>query len=214
MAEVQSHGFHFEKWIKDTFFEGYISSSYTDKWDIPKHQNKNYGNLPISIKTSKYGSPIGLGDAIRQFSIDEDFILIVGYWEQEGKNKKLVNVSACEIQIDTWRKLWDPIKYDDISKLDQLIKSYDQSYLKIRKDAKALKAKSPYKDCNITLNPKIDSKSQRRLQCSIGFKLYFDKISTQTNSDKLENPVLWGKEVPKPWESKSRTFKEKRNTLF
>lgn len=206
MAEVQSHGFLFEKWIKDTFFNGYKSSSYTDKWDIPKCINKNFGNLPVSIKTSKYGSPIGLGDAIRQISIDEDFILIVGYWEQVGKNKKLVNVSACEMQLDTWKILWDPIKYDDVLKLDKLIKSYTQSYLKIRKDAKVLKAKSPYKDSKIILNPKIDSKSQRRLQCSIGFKLYFNTIATQYKIDKSEKPILWDMEVPKPWKSESRTF--------
>jgi hypothetical protein len=206
LPEVQLHGFYFEKWIKDTFFDCYSSTKYSDKWDIPKEKNKNFGNIPISIKTAKYRSAIGLGDALRQISIDEDFIMIVGYWIQEGNNKKLVNVSASIIDQKIWRKLWDPIKHDDILILDSLIKSYNEDYSKIRNDAQVLKAKSPYKDALITLNPKIDSKIQRRLQCSIGFNLYFDKIATKLNREKSENPILWGKEVPKPWESKSRTF--------
>lgn len=205
MAEVQTYGFVFEKWVRDTFFEEY-KTTYSAKWDIAKEANKKYGNLPISIKTAKYGSSIGLGDAIRQISIDEEFILLVGFWKQEGDFKRIVNVSATEINLTLWKSLWKPLTLKEISILDKLIKSYDIHYSEIRKLAKGMKTNKPYCDCSITLNPKIDSKIQRRLQCSIGFKLYFNTIAVGVSSEAQERPKLWGVEVPEPFESGSRIF--------
>ncbi len=205
MPEVQSHGFYFEKWVRDTFFNGY-ETKYSSKWDIDKEANIKYGKLPVSIKTAKYGSPIGLGDAIRQISIDEDFILIAGFWKQEGNLKRIVNVTSTEITKSLWKALWTPLTLKDIIKLDKLIKCYDIHYSKIRKDAQILKSTSPYCDCLITLNPKIDSKNQRRLQCSIGFNLHFNKIATESEMVEQPNPTLWNTPVPKSWESGIRKF--------
>lgn len=205
MAEVQSHGFVFEKWVRDTFFEKY-KTGYGAKWDIAKEANKQYGNLPVSIKTIKYASSINMGDAIRQRSIDEDFILLVGFWKQEGKLKRIVNVTSTKIDKALWNSLWAPLSLDDIYELDKLIKSYGVHFSEIRKQAKLLKSKQPYCDCSITLNPKIDSKKQRRLQCSIGFNLHFSKIATSDSKEVQERPTLWGVEVPEPFESESRKF--------
>ena len=86
MPEVQLHGFDFENWIKKTFFADF-TVSYSHKWDIPAEFNnleiihKEFHHLPVSIKTCKNRSPIGFGDALRQFKNDEDFLLIVGFWE-------------------------------------------------------------------------------------------------------------------------------------
>ncbi len=205
MAEVQKHGLVFEKWVRDTFFEKY-ETGYGAKWDIAKEANKKYGNLPVSIKSIKYGSSINMGDAIRQRSINEDFVLLVGFWKQEGKLKRIVNVTSTKIDRTLWNSLWEPLSLDDISELDRLIKSYGVHYSEIRKQAQLLKSKHPYCDCSITLNPKIDSKSQRRLQCSIGFNLHFSKIATGDSREAQERPTLWGVEVPEPFESRSRIF--------
>lgn len=86
MPEVQLHGFDFENWIKQTFFAEF-SVSYSNKWDVPAEANDDgivpieFRRLPVSIKTCKNRCPIGFGDALRQFKIDEDFLLIVGFWE-------------------------------------------------------------------------------------------------------------------------------------
>jgi len=75
MIEVQSHGFQFEKWVKDSFFGDY-AGEYTQKWDVPAERNTSdavpagFRGLPVSIKTVRYGSPIALGDAMRQREID------------------------------------------------------------------------------------------------------------------------------------------------
>lgn len=102
MAEVQLHGFDFENWIKKTFFAEF-SISYSSKWDVPAEFNtleiipNEFRNLPVSVKTCKNRSPIGFGDALRQFGINEDFLLIVGFWEQENDNKNFVSVEAVKV---------------------------------------------------------------------------------------------------------------------
>lgn len=208
MTEVQRHGFIFEDWVKDTFFDGY-RGGYSDKWDVPKEFNKKYCGLPVSIKTAKYGSTIGLGDACRQFDTKESFLMIVGFWKQEGKHKRIVNVTAVIIEKELWKKLWEPTTLADLIKLDSLIKDTNLHYTKVRKMAQDLKKQKPYSLSEITLNPKIDSKTQRRLQCGIKFSLYFNKIADENSSEINKNPTLWKIEVPKPWESGSRIFNKK-----
>ena len=111
MPEVQLHGFDFENWIKKIFFADF-SVSYSNKWDVPDEFNKleivpkEFRHLPVSIKTCKNRSPIGFGDAIRQFSVNEDFLLIVGFWEQSGANKNFVAVEATKIKAQNWKNLF------------------------------------------------------------------------------------------------------------
>jgi len=75
MIEVQSHGFQFEKWVKDSFFGDY-AGEHTQKGDVPAERNTSdavpagFRGLPVSIKTVRYRSPIALGDAMRQREID------------------------------------------------------------------------------------------------------------------------------------------------
>lgn len=80
MAEVQKHGFSFEEWVRNILFEDY-SGSYMQKWDVPLEHNrhkaisKELHNVPVSIKTAKFCSPIGLGDVLRQRHINEPFMI-------------------------------------------------------------------------------------------------------------------------------------------
>lgn len=111
MPEVQLHGFDFENWLKDKFFAKF-DVSYSSKWDIPKEFNnlqivpKRCRNLPVSIKTCKNNSPIGFGDALRQFYIEEDFLLIVGFWEQKDIYKNFIAVEAVKVAAEDWKKLF------------------------------------------------------------------------------------------------------------
>ena len=206
MVEVQKHGFSFEEWVRNQFFDGYQATSYTGHWDVPAEANLRLGGLPVSIKTAKYGSPIGLGDALRQFNVREDFLLIVGYWKQEGPNKRFVNTVAATIRSNLWRSIWSPITQDDLQRLDGTIKDRSIGYREARIRAQKIKSASPFADVAITLNPKIDSKVQRRLQCSISFKLMFDRLVPGANGGKIENPELFGVKVMKPFPSGPRKF--------
>jgi len=47
MVEVQHHGFSFEKWVRNTLFQGYCGN-YMQKWDIPP-RNKSTREYPEAL---------------------------------------------------------------------------------------------------------------------------------------------------------------------
>ncbi len=213
MTQVQYHGFAFERWVKETFFEPF-DADYTQKWDVPAANNcrrevtPDLQRLPVSIKTAKLGSPIELGDALRQFSIDEDFLLIVGFWRQRENLKYIVVAEAVKVRRESWRKLWSPITLDDLERLDALIKDKSLSYREARHQAGAMKRSCPYSESTIVLNPKIDSKSQRRLQCSLPFNAFWN-ILAQREPSESDAATLLEKAIPNPFVSPPRQFKKK-----
>ncbi len=204
--EVQQHGLVLETWVRDTFFNGYRPANYTQKWDIPAVANKLHGGIPVNPKAAKYGTPVDLGDAVRQFKIDEPFILVVGFWQQEGDDKRFVNLVAPRIDPAAWRKLWGPVTLADLQRLDAVIK--DKSLTPAAARAAALKIKNapPFTQSIIVVNPKIDSKTQRRLQCSLRFADVFKHLAPDADSKPQAQPALWGVPFPQPVASKPRTF--------
>jgi hypothetical protein len=90
--EVQRHGVVFEGWIRHTVFGGYRPADYTQRRDIPVSVNTNHGGVPVNPKAAKFGTPADFVDALRQFDIREPFLLIVGFWRQDGDVKRFVNV--------------------------------------------------------------------------------------------------------------------------
>ncbi len=211
----QQHGLDFEKWIKTTFFQSYTQTGPTDKWDalnvlIKSKYSKYAGGfqgLPVSLKTCKEGSPIGFGDALRQYKNVEDFFLIVGFWQRAGVKRKYVCVKGVKIANKQWRKLFegsvseDELKNDRlkpkevesrIMKLDRTIKT-TPFYKDARRLAREQKEELPEMD--IVLNPKIDSKNQRRLQCSLPNQIFW-KLFAGSPPSRQEKCTFWGEEVP------------------
>jgi len=202
--EVQVHGLVFEKWVRDTFFDGYKPASYTQRWDIPATENKHHGDMPVNPKAVKYGTTIDLGDALRQYEIDEPFMLIVAFWQQEGDEKRIVNIAAPEISPETWRRLWGPVTYADLLKLDELIKDQGPSVTELRKLALKMKNSPPFSESIIQLNPKIGTDGQRRLQCSLRFADFFRELVPGADSKPQAHPALFGVEYPGTIASKPR----------
>lgn len=208
--EVQHHGVVFEQWVRDTFFGGYQPKSYTQIWDIPAEINQNHGKIPANPKAIKYGSPLDMGDALRQFSIAENggrFLLIIGFWTQVGENKKWANAVAVEVTPEQYRKLWEPITRDDLEKLDTVVKNKSLSLAEAREEAQKIKGSAPFTKSIMQVNPKIDS-SQRRLQCSIRFGDFFHFLAPQADSTKQEKPAIWGVPLPDAFASAPRKFKK------
>ena len=203
--EVQNHGVVFEQWIRDTFFDGYTPESYTQKWDIPASANKKFGGIAVNPKAIKYKGSVDMGDALRQYDVDEPFWLIVGYWQQEGDNKRFVNVVAERIEPQQWRKLWGDLERADLERLDAVIKE-TPDYKEARKLAQAIKREPKFKSSIITLNPKIDSKSQRRLQCSLSWSKMFKIVAPNADPGAQEHPMLWGVPVDIVVASAPRSF--------
>ena len=204
--EVQRHGLVFEEWIRDTFFNHYRPASYTQKWDIPAAENHAHGGVPVNPKAVKYGTPVDLGDALRQFEIAEPFILVLGFWRQEGDGKRFVNLVAPRIEPAAWKKLWGPVTRADLVKLDAVIKDKSLTPVQARAAALNLKHAPPFTQAIIEVNPKIDSHTQRRLQCSLRFDEVFRHLAPDADPRPQEHAALWGVEFPPPIASGAREF--------
>ncbi len=203
--EVQSHGLMFERWLCDTFFGGYRAASHTQKWDIPAEANSLHGRVPVNPKAAKHGTAIGLGDAIRQFEVDEDFLLIAGFWEQQTPQiKRWTNVQAVRVTSGLWKNLWAPVTRADLEKLDSVIKDKSLSLEEARKKALQIKSQPPFSLAVIQVNPKID-KSQRRLQCSLRFDDFFRHLAPDASPVPQPSPRVFGVPVPVSFESAPRT---------
>ena len=205
--EVQSHGLVFEKWIRDTFFDGYTPPGYTQKWDIPADKNLRQGGIPVNPKAAKYRTPVDLGDALRQYDIAEPFILVIGYWQQDGDDKRFVNIVAPLVDPAAWRKLWGPVTRADLEHLDAVIKDRSLSPAEARQQAQAIKTAPPFTQSVIVVNPKIDSKTQRRLQCSLRFEDVFKFLAPEADPMPQPTPALWGIPFPREVPSAPRTLK-------
>lgn len=203
--EVQRHGVVFEEWIRDTCFGGYKPSSYTQRWDIPASANTNHGGIPVNPKAVKYGTPVDLGDALRQFDIAEPFLLIVGFWKQDADVKRFVNVAAVRVEPEPWRRLWGSVTRADLERLDTLIKDTSRDVLTVRKAAQEVKRRPPFTETVIQVNPKIDA-HQRRLQCSLRFDDFFRELAPTTDRSPTNAPVLFGEPLPPALVSPPRNF--------
>ena len=139
-TEVQQHGLSFEHWVADTFFGGHRAAGPTDKWDIPATVNSQHGRIPVNPKATQYGEPVLLGDALRQYEIKEPFLLIVGFWEQDGRDKKFVQSLVSRIEPAQWRQLWAPVTRKDLEAMDKLVKDTSRPIAEVRREV--LKRKS------------------------------------------------------------------------
>lgn len=204
--EVQQHGLVFETWVRDTFFDGYRPPSYTQRWDIPAAINRHHGGVPVNPKAAKYGSPVDLGDALRQFQIEEPFVLVIGFWQQHGAEKRFVNIVAPRIEPAQWRKLWGPVTRADLERLDAVVKDRSLTPEAARAAAQKIKNAPPFSHATIVVNPKIDSQTQRRLQCSLRFDDVFAHLVPGGNPAPQEQPALWGVPFPGAVSSAPRSF--------
>jgi hypothetical protein len=194
-SEVQRHGLGFEHWVADTFFGGYRPSGPTDKWDIPAAANKNHGNIPVNPKATQYGEPMLLGDALRQYDIDEPFLLMAGFWEQDGRDKKFVQSLVARIEPAQWRKLWAPVTRQDLEAMDRLVKDTSRPMAAVRKEVLRRKNLPPFSEAVIQLNPKID-RSQRRLQCSISYVRLFKHLAPGIDRRAKVGTEVFGRRIP------------------
>lgn len=211
MVEVQSHGFIFERWVRDTLFESY-AGDYGQEWDIPAAANRStllpadLRGLPVSVKTAQFGSPIGLGDILRQRSIDRPFLMIVGFWHKHSATEKWFDdIGWVRFSAATWQLLWNDLSMQLIGELDAKVKSFGFGrHNEARQYAKHWK--ELYQALShIIVNPKIDSKNQRRIQCSLPFSVFWEHAGRTAQHH--DTPELFGCAFDNPISSTPRRFR-------
>jgi hypothetical protein len=181
MNQSQSHGFVWENEIREKVFELGKCNNNTDKYDIESKDNKLDKNENISIKTSKTKN-IDCGDIIRFYNYDfqqKNTIILIKY-RQKGEFKEIEEIMEIDYNKELHNHLFGLVTIEKLKELNEMVKNVPHG--KIDKDLH--KIIFNYKNTlekenkmNIKISIKIDSKNQRRIQCSISnFDLLFNKF--------------------------------------
>ena len=176
----QQHGFVVEDLFKKEFERHashagvglpQITSRYTAKFDIPAHRDPYGQGLPTSVKTSRFTGPktlVCLSDAVRIAGLTEvpRMRLLVALYQQQGQEKVFSEVREYLIEADEWRKIMGDVPVEMIEDFHLALKEPDHKKARaVARDwKKRLADEFP---SSMRWNPKIDSKNQRRLQCSV-----------------------------------------------
>jgi hypothetical protein len=178
MSASQQHGKIFENHLKSAFPDSANNETHKSQWDIEKEYNK-IDNLPISIKTTGSNN-INLADARRFWLIDKPYKLLIGKYTQDGCMKNFHTLYEFCITEEEHTKFLGNITYSEIENFHNILSSYGKNlYVECRKYAKSNKKLFERRSI-VQLNPKIDAKTQRRLQCSITFNSILKNIKNQT----------------------------------
>lgn len=170
-TQSQGHGLFWDSQIRESVFGLAPCKNDTKKNDIDAVENKFNSNENISIKTS-CGRAVGCGDIIRFF--DQDFTnqntLILLCYNQVGNTKKISEIIEFNITKDVINYLFGNLTIDVIQEYVDFVKSIPSGKVssEVKKTYKDWK-KQLIKNFNakIQINPKVDSGSQRRVQCTI-----------------------------------------------
>lgn len=181
MTSSQQHGFAVEEKLAAEF-ERYVahhgirpphaSPEYTARFDVGAHRDPYGQGLPSSIKTAKYIGPrtlVCLSDAVRIASLTEvpRMRLLVALYRQEKDRKVFSEMREYLIEGDEWSKLMGEVPIDHVEAFSNAIKA-PGVHTQARAVAKQWRERlaQDYPGA-MRWNAKIDSKRQRRLQCSV-----------------------------------------------
>ena len=181
MSENQGHGNDFEARIKLSggIFSPAAATRVVPSFDIAGEDDTEHG-YPTSIKSTG-SATIGLADA-RRFWISCDYApyrMIVGQYDQKETIKEFVKIHEFIIQEDHRRVFCGSVNYDEIRSFheDISVSNFPEGqHEEARKRAQELKSSLEDRLGLVMLNRKIDSKRQRRLQCSVNLPEMIDEL--------------------------------------
>jgi hypothetical protein len=170
MTESQAHGFTWEKSVLEGVYgiTGAQVGGYTRTHDVSAEENTLDG-ASVSIKTSGSES-VDMGDARRVFQAcasGEPFHLLLIQYAQEGDEKVLESVSYIDL-TSSITELFGELGLEDITDMHTYLKAIPAGRASVdtRNEYKRRAAELSRRSGAISLRPKVDSKTQRRLQCS------------------------------------------------
>ena len=175
--EVQAHGNAYEDRVirertgmSKKEYDGLKSNGYTSEFDLSKDLVVDYNG---SIKTTK-NNTICCSDVIRKMK-HTNYRLIVGQYKQVGKEKVFHTEYEFFITPDDDKALWGRMDIREVGQFVDYVKSIPpgkEAQLSTKSHRKILQENAQDSAALFKLNPKVDSKNQRRVQCS----LHIDKL--------------------------------------
>lgn len=183
MAASQQHGLDIEQRIREEFQRRNrswlpsrlpLEPGYTARFDVPGYVDPYGQGISTSIKSAKLQSWTGnalvcLADATRiaDLTTFDTTRLLVALYEQKGNQKIFREIREYLITGAEWEKLTGGVSAELMAEFNREIKI--SSATRARLMAKKWKARlaEQFPDTLIRWNPKIDSRGQRRIQCSV-----------------------------------------------
>lgn len=164
--ERQAHGFSFEQRVCEKYGVK-LNSNYTDKWD------GELNNIPVSIKLEKNGSDIEMADIFRNMSISSDFYLIVGFWENDKTN--IIKEYVLYIDHKDYEELFNFNMIEKFKNLLNNISNDKSDDVKWKSQITSLRKEWKETTPNL-IRPRFkrDHKSQKRIQCAINNKDFYN----------------------------------------
>lgn len=169
--QSQSHGLFFNDEIREKVFSLPKTINDCEKYDICCQDNKFDSNENISIKVSG-NKNIDCGDILRFYDIDynKKITIILIRYKQFNTTKQITEI----LEINYNKKLRD-ILFGTISR--DVLERYVNFIKSIKPGTVPSDVKKTYKDykknlqnefnMGIKISPKVDSKNQRRVQCTM-----------------------------------------------
>ncbi len=168
----QKHGKQIEDMLKALVYSGSADSGRSPTmsgFDIEADFDSVLG-IPTSIKATKKGSPICLADARAWWKIDTPIRILVASWTQvDITTKEFYAIHEFIIHGKMLEDMRGCITYEDVKEFHNGLSldifpygEHNSARLWAKKQIKNLG-----KSSLVTLNPKIDSYKQRRLQCTV-----------------------------------------------
>ena len=173
--EVQAHGNYYEDLktrqitgLSKVEYDALKENGYTSGMDIMKGLMSAYD---YSIKTSK-GNTVDCGDILRRRQ-ETDYNLVVGCYSQVGDNKVFYSEYTFYIRPEHESILWGRMNYNQLAEYVDYIKSIPagrEAQQETKTERTVLKNCVEDKKALFKIHPKVDSKKQRRVQCSLNIK--------------------------------------------
>ena len=170
--EVQAHGNYYEDLktkqitgLSKDEYDALKESGYTSGMDIEKGLLSAYD---YSIKTSK-GNKVDCGDILRRRQ-ETDYNLVVGCYSQVGDNKVFYSEYTFYIRPEHEQKIWGRMNYNQLAEYVDYIKNIPagkDAQQETKTERTVLKNCVEDKKALFKIHPKVDSKKQRRVQCSV-----------------------------------------------
>lgn len=219
MSEVQKHGFLWEKEIlknRGVTDEELQAIKYTSKMDLPAHLDR-LDKTNVSVKTTNHSNVVCMADCLRIYDAiinDNPFHMIVIQYEQEGEYKKVKTIIEIDL-TNSREELFGTLTREQIEELDKAVKSIPQNRRPTKEEHDqlfALQSSLQAQSGAIYMNIKIDSKTQRRLQCSFNkFQQFIEKnpqrIIAQSNTHEFRGGAITPEIL-----SGRRVFKKKQES--
>jgi len=174
MSEVQAHGNIFEDVIiqqrtglSKKEYDKLKKNGYTSEFDLIAGLIVDYDG---SIKTTQ-NNTVCCSDLLNMMNHTGEYRFVVGCYDQIGKQKVFHTQYEFFIEPQHYDMLWNGMDYEKIEQYVSKIKSIERGkeaqlqYQQLFKES--WKSEVDSDTSMFIINPKVDSKKQRRVQCSI-----------------------------------------------